>query len=302
LRIGNGRWRWELRDIGVRAIQVKWLTGRMPHLEAIDDDGKSGERPMSLTTIRARLRTLDERVVGEAAEWGIRPHVARAFVIGPLAAALALAALLPFRAPFKLLTDEDSVIEWLQVVVLVVGGFMFARLALELLRMGRRYIGILFVAIAGVALFVAGEEISWGQRIFGWLTPTSLEAVNLQGETNIHNIRSLQRAFNLAELAVGLYGFAVPIARAAGLRAPMTRTVDRFLFIPPVCLASFFLLPFLYRLGRLVLLPDAGERITTYGELPELALYSGGMVFAFLAVRVLSEERRRTAVEGRVTT
>ena len=264
------------------------------------DEGENGGG--SVVTIQARLRTLDERVVGEAAEWRIRPQIARALVIGPLVAALALAALLPFRVPFEWLTNEDSIIEWLQVVALIVGGFMFARLALELLRMGRRYVGILFLAIAGMALFVAGEEISWGQRIFGWLTPTGLEAVNHQGEMNIHNIRPLQRAFNLAELAVGLYGVVVPVVLAAGLRARLTRALDRFLFVPPLCLVSFFLLPFVYRLVRLVVLPEAGERITTYGELPELALYSGGMVFALLAVRVLSEARRRSAIENRVTT
>ncbi len=34
----------------------------------------------------------------------------------------------------------------------------------------------------------AGEEISWGQRIFGFSTPDSLIEINRQSEFNIHNI------------------------------------------------------------------------------------------------------------------
>ena len=32
-----------------------------------------------------------------------------------------------------------------------------------------------------------GEEISWGQRIFGFETPDAIAEGNIQGETNIHN-------------------------------------------------------------------------------------------------------------------
>jgi len=32
------------------------------------------------------------------------------------------------------------------------------------------------------------EEISWGQRIFGWETPVAWKKLNLQNETNIHNL------------------------------------------------------------------------------------------------------------------
>ena len=40
-----------------------------------------------------------------------------------------------------------------------------------------------------VLFFIFGmEEISWGQRIFGWNTPEALSAINYQNETTIHNI------------------------------------------------------------------------------------------------------------------
>ena len=36
-------------------------------------------------------------------------------------------------------------------------------------------------------LYIAGEEISWGQHIFGWITPDFWSGVNDQDETNLHN-------------------------------------------------------------------------------------------------------------------
>ena len=39
-------------------------------------------------------------------------------------------------------------------------------------------------------LYVAGEEISWGQHLFDWATPENWSEVNDQNETNIHNTSS----------------------------------------------------------------------------------------------------------------
>ncbi|MDD5014567.1 MAG: hypothetical protein PHW73_05630 [Atribacterota bacterium] len=60
-----------------------------------------------------------------------------------------------------------------------------------------------------VLFFLFGmEEISWGQRIFGWNTPNALSSINYQNETNIHNIFNpylslLYSSFNL------LFGFLI---------------------------------------------------------------------------------------------
>ena len=51
----------------------------------------------------------------------------------------------------------------------------------------KRNIYYLFLALLFFIGF--GEEISWGQRIFGWETPQFMKEINLQGETNFHNIR-----------------------------------------------------------------------------------------------------------------
>ena len=45
-----------------------------------------------------------------------------------------------------------------------------------------------FPVIAVVAIFVAGEEASWGQHFFGWGTPDWMVELNKQDETNFHNM------------------------------------------------------------------------------------------------------------------
>ncbi len=40
------------------------------------------------------------------------------------------------------------------------------------------------------AFYFAGEEISWGQHFFSWLTPETIGALNDQNETNLHNMSS----------------------------------------------------------------------------------------------------------------
>lgn len=48
---------------------------------------------------------------------------------------------------------------------------------------------LFYLLLALLFLVCAGEEISWGQRIFDWETPQILDELNAQGETNLHNIQ-----------------------------------------------------------------------------------------------------------------
>ncbi|HRN70397.1 MAG TPA: hypothetical protein PLS49_04370 [Candidatus Woesebacteria bacterium] len=66
------------------------------------------------------------------------------------------------------------------------------------------YISV-FSLIAIVSLFIAGEEISWGQRILGFSTPNSVAQNNTQLEFNIHNQKSVFQYVYLAYALLGLY-------------------------------------------------------------------------------------------------
>ncbi len=89
---------------------------------------------------------------------------------------------------FMQYTVEDGVVEWLTVFGLLLGcGLCFYRFG-KLLRK-RRPIFLFLTFMLGLMLFVvAGEEISWGQRIFRIQSSEFFKENNTQGETNFHNM------------------------------------------------------------------------------------------------------------------
>jgi len=86
------------------------------------------------------------------------------------------------------ITTEDGVLESFTSIML------FATFALSVARIVklRASRSGWFIAtttlIAVLMLFGAGEEISWGQRIFGWQSGDTFQEMNRQGETNLHNL------------------------------------------------------------------------------------------------------------------
>lgn len=79
---------------------------------------------------------------------------------------------------------EDGLVEYGTAILLAAGGGALAALAI---RVGgyRRWLLALY-ALAFV--LAAGEEISWGQRIFGIESSEFFLEHNRQGETNLHNL------------------------------------------------------------------------------------------------------------------
>ena len=91
-------------------------------------------------------------------------------------------------------TDEDSWIENMSALAFLIASVLFFlcywRSKDNGLRIGKYKTGrnLIFLGLALLFFVAFGEEISWGQRIFGWSTPESLAKVNYQQETNIHNL------------------------------------------------------------------------------------------------------------------
>lgn len=89
------------------------------------------------------------------------------------------------KPTFTRLIAEDSLIESLTAVLLLSAGillFVTGRMERKALR---RWI---YVLGGIVVLFIAGEEISWGQRIFGYPTPDWISERNYQREFTVHNL------------------------------------------------------------------------------------------------------------------
>jgi hypothetical protein len=230
--------------------------------------------------------------------WGLTPG--RAFIIAlfPILATFAFVATARFPGVFVWVVDEDSLLETFQFLLILAVSLLSGWLSTRLLRGGWRRAATLYVLLMLGTFFVAGEEISWGQRIFGWRTPEALEAINAQQEISVHNIHGLHQPFIYAVMLGGMYGAVLPFVGLA-LPTDRRRSMLGYLLIPPLCLVPAFLVPFGYRLCRLVFQPELyvapGYRvfvITEFNELTELCLYFGLLAFVWLNLRRLRQEPR----------
>ena len=87
------------------------------------------------------------------------------------------------------------------------------------------------VAYAGLALaaFVAiGEELSWGQRLFGLTTPESVVAANRQAELNLHNVAGAESPARLLLFVAASYGVVAPLVLRRGPFVPPRWLVPAF--------------------------------------------------------------------------
>jgi hypothetical protein len=93
--------------------------------------------------------------------------------------------------------------------------------------------------VALFCFFVAGEEFSWGQRLFGYFPPEFFLANNFQQEANLHNLPQwfLQPKWVLMMALVG-YGIVLPLAHGSSrIQHLLTRTGAT---APPIALLPWF--------------------------------------------------------------
>ncbi|WP_457945879.1 hypothetical protein ACTAQI_11115 [Pseudarthrobacter sp. alpha12b] len=226
------------------------------------------------------------RLARDDREWGILPRRAMMVALLPFGIAAAAAATVLHPPLFIWLLDEDSLVEWLQFLSLLGAAILLPILALRLYKGGRRGLAVLYGLVAAGVWFLAGEEISWGQRIFGWQTPEAMEAVNRQGETTVHNIGGVQELVPAGMLLASLYGACAPLAWAA-VRTRWKNIGPAHLLVPPLCLVPAFGLSAAYRLFRLLVWPTPDYGISEYGEVMEFSLYLGLALFCWFNLRRL---------------
>ena len=83
---------------------------------------------------------------------------------------------------------EDGFTEWSTVFVLIIGIFVCFR-RVWLLKNQRALLFLFMTSLLGLFFFFgAGEEISWGQRLFNIESSEFFHQNNAQGETNLHNL------------------------------------------------------------------------------------------------------------------
>ena len=103
-------------------------------------------------------------------------------------AVVAVWALLDPEYYTRVLAKEDGPIEWLTVLGLVLSVMVcIYRVATLKAQKNWVFVGV-WSFLALFAFFGAGEEISWGQRIFNIESSEWFKQNNAQAETNLHNL------------------------------------------------------------------------------------------------------------------
>lgn len=244
-------------------------------------------------TRETRLRRLWNHA---ASDWGQAPSVALVLVILPvIIAATGVAAGVISKDLYKWFTGEDGFAENLQVLFFFTAAVLSFAHARDL-RARRENVAAPLYLLAGLALlFIVGEEISWGQRIFGWSTPEGMVAVNRQDETNLHNVYGIEAALNWALILVTAAGTFLPLLLLAS-----NRTAQRVPLLPRIVphfsLVLYFALPFSWRVYRLVgPVPEAYRfAISEYAEVMEL-IFALGLFLVLLHQRRAIQTRPQSA-------
>jgi hypothetical protein len=176
--------------------------------------------------------------------------------------------------------EEDNVAENLQFVFLLVATWAAGSVSRARWKRDEPLVALVYAAFAVGAFFVAGEEISWGQRIFGIATPEAVSEVNIQHELTLHNTYLLTPVFSFAQLFVGFLPALAALTPWQRLLPPRWDAWRRA-FVPGPALASWFLLIGAWRLYRYAFMaPGTPAWIGEFSEIPELTLYAGLALFA----------------------
>ncbi len=125
--------------------------------------------------------------------------------------------------------QEDEYLEWASFWAFALATVVFAVTGIR----QRRKSGVLPWFVAGLAifsLFVALEEISWGQRLIGYRPPSYFLQRNFQQELNFHNIVDTDyRKLALKGVILG-YGVLLPLI---ALIPPSAERLRRMAVVPP---------------------------------------------------------------------
>lgn len=232
-----------------------------------------------------------------ADRWGFPRWAAVAFLVLPLAGVPVLVVIRALSVDaFGWVFDDDRIVEWAQFFFFAGAAIASAWIAAHRLRNGHRWQALLFALAALAMVFVAGEEIAWGQRLLGLQTPEQLREINLQEELTVHNISGVLQFFNVALFLTSAWAMvAEPVARRLHLGRRWAEA--DWLFAPPLFLAAAFSVMVGFRLVRFVY-RESSYTITSFSEWAELSYSAAVLVFLVLVIRHLASTRTEPIPES----
>ena len=164
---------------------------------------------------------------------------------------------------FDWLRSEDGPLEWFQFIEYALSSLLAFMVFLS--QKDKKEINtIIWLLIAFLSFLVAGEEISWGERLTG-IGIDSISNLNVQGETNFHNLPFfhnylLDPVFEISCIFLGWFGW---------------RRFKKINAFPPKNLSLFFLFVALFYFYFDITWASTTEQIRNDQEIFEFLLSSG---------------------------
>ena len=195
---------------------------------------------------RKNVKTLSDGALNQHTV--VHVHTVTLKLVIELLPLISCAAIIGLRSTnfgiFRRLFTEDGLFEYLTSAIYFGAAAVAIVIALDFKRKGRFMLAAAYTLLTLGLFFVAGEEISWGQRILNIETPSVILESNTQQELTIHNLEPIQRKLHGTYVFVGAYGaflWLLTLPRIALLRTCLTPYV-----VPRWYLATYFLPVFIF--------------------------------------------------------
>jgi len=172
---------------------------------------------------------------------------------------------------YYLSIQEDEYVEWASFWAFIGAGYLYLRTVIRSpAPLAGAWCGLGLIAFC---VFVAMEEISWGQRVIGYRPPDYFLEFNYQQELNVHNV--MDKGLRKLAVKVVIFGYGVVLPLLTLI--PWVSTVMRRIrvVVPPLSLIPAFAVT-----GTMMLIYP----FKFTGEWVELML---GLCFAFSALAAM---------------
>jgi hypothetical protein len=235
-------------------------------------------------SLRSACRRLVERCAGD---WGLSRRGMTLLMVLPCLLLLAGAGSALFgKQAYKWVVDEDAFAETMQVLLYAASLILSLVIVRREFRQSRRVAAGLFLFLALALAFMVGEELDWGQRIFGWQTSEQMLAINKQKATNLHNIHGVGATFKWVQMFAGAYGCLLPLALLRLERRGPVPALLRMI-VPHISLVLYFAPMFVWRIFRNTIeVPRSIYFVVEeYNEVVELTMVLGAFLFLLYLVR-----------------
>lgn len=181
-----------------------------------------------------------------------------------------LTRLLPFDV-FLQLVKEDYLIENTQFWVLFLGSLVSVRFAWLLKQQNNLRWSIFFLFCFLGLFFIAGEEISWGQRLFKIEVSETIKQINAQKEMTVHNLYFFQDIVVYVYVTFSIFGVF-----SNALCSKVTFFKKFKWMVPQANLIGYFLMPLVFFSAQVCAKHGLWH---PWAEVAELYLYLGGVLW-----------------------